>query len=63
MIVQDRATGWWYDDETGEWVVSPDAPVSKGQAWATLLLTPLVFVWVMESYGIDVLAWLDRLGR
>lgn len=65
MLVYDRRVGAWYDDETGLWVDPPaeaEAPVSAGQALATLLLAPIVFVWVLDSYGIDVLAWLDRLG-
>lgn len=66
MIELDPYTGRWYDDETHQWVEAPsvadDAPMSAGQAIAALLMTPLVFVWVCAEYGIDVLAWLDRLG-
>lgn len=67
-IVYDERAGAYYDDQTGQWVAPPavpanDAPVSAGQAIATILLAPLVLLWVLESYGVDVLSWLDRLGR
>lgn len=62
MIRYSRECAVWYDDETGEEVAPPDAPVSKGQAVAVLLMLPLVVLWVAQEYGVDLLALLGLPG-
>lgn len=65
----DNETGEWYDAATGRWVPAAQQAatagglLSPGQALAAVLMLPLIVIWVADQYGVDLLAWVERVGR